>query len=160
MGDLDALLQGAGTAEGVIGGVQLTMLEYRKALPSASKLGTFGKFSSAYRPLGAFRRVLGPIGNAGTLFSGIQDYNSMQNGEISAGRFAWRTGGGLASIGASAYIGGQFGGPWGAVAGTGVGAGVVAGEMGYDGFMHWHSETSKGLGNIEKALQGGWMPRW
>ena len=119
----------------------------------ANKLGTFGKFSAAYRPFGVLRRVLGPLGNVGTFYSGYQDYKAMRSGEIGTGRFAWRIGGGLASIGVSTYIGGQFGGPWGAAAGTAVGVSSFAGEKAYDGFMYWYREMSKVLGNTENALR-------
>ncbi len=153
------LLQGAGNAEGAIGAIQIAMLEYRKALPIESKIGTFGKFSSAYRPLGVLRRVLGPLGNLGTVMGVGMDYQAMSNGQIGTGRFAYRTAGAVTSVGISTYIGGQFGGPWGAATGAAIGAGVVAGEQGYDGFMYWHGAMSSGLGNIESALRSGWLPR-
>ncbi|KIC89054.1 hypothetical protein HY58_18980 [Flavihumibacter sp. ZG627] len=149
MEDLSALMQKGGA-------VQVAMLEYRKAFP---KVGTFKQFSTAYRPLGILRRALGPFGTAGTFYSGYQDYQAMRSGEIGAGRFAWRVGGGAASISTGSYIGAQFCGPWGAVAGTAVGLGTVAGELAYDGYMYWHTEMSKGLSNYENALRGGWQPR-
>lgn len=150
------MLQGAGNAEGAVGAVQIAMLEYRKAFPT---VGTFKQFSTAYRPFGVLRRVLGPLGNLGTVVGVGMDYQAMRNGEIGTGRFAWRIGGAAASIGTSAYIGTQFGGPWGAVGGTAVGLGTVAGEQAYDGYMYWHREMSRGLGNIESALRGGWLSR-
>lgn len=151
------LLQGAGNAEGGIAAVQIAMLEYRKEFP---KVGTFKQFSTAYKPFGVLRRALGPLGTVGTVVGVGMDYQAMRNGEISTGRFAWRAGGALTSIGVGAYIGGQFGGPWGAAAGTGVGIATVGGELAYDGYMYWHTEMSKGLGNIESGLRSGWIPKW
>jgi|GEM_PF-3175765 len=150
------LLQGAGNTEGAVGTVQIAMLEYRKAFPT---VGTFKQFSTAYKPFGVLRRALGPLGNVGTVVGVGMDYQAMRNGEFGAGRFAWRLGGGAASIFAGSYIGAQFVGPWGAAAGTAVGLGTVAGEHAYDGYMYWHTEMSKGLSNYENALRGGWLPR-
>jgi RHS repeat-associated protein len=160
MEDLGKLLEYSGSGEGTVGFAQILALEYRKSLPLESKLGTFGKFSSLYRPLGAIRRVLGPAGNVGTIVGIGMDYQAMENGEISQGRFAFRAVGGLTSIAASAYVGAQFGGPWGAVAGTAVGLGVYATEKSYDGFMWWMEEMSRNLGNIESSLRSGRLPNW
>ncbi|MCF3107861.1 hypothetical protein LL912_03630 [Niabella sp. CC-SYL272] len=122
-------------------------------------IAAFGRFNSIYGALGRARVLAsgaGVVGPAATAVGIINDYNSMQSGEIGSQRFAYRVTGGLATLGASTYVGAQFGGPWGAVVGAAESLTVSEGE---DGYMYWHNKMSENLGNIEKGLNScTWMP--
>lgn len=61
-------------------------------------------------------------------------------------------------VGASIATGSAIGGPWGAVGGAAVGGSFWAGEKLYDGVNWWEGERSKGITNIESALDRGWVP--
>jgi hypothetical protein len=148
----------AGYAEGAIGAGQIAMLSYRQSLSISSKIGTFGSFSSTYRALGITCKVLGRIGYVGAVTNTIVDFNSMQSGEISGGRFAYRTAGTLGSIGGSIAIGASLGGPWGAVGGSVIGGASWAGEKAYDGYMYLKTQMSINMTNFENGLKSGWVP--
>jgi RHS repeat-associated protein len=62
-------------------------------------------------------RVLGNAGNAISIGYLFQDYNAMQNGQMTGGHFAYNAIGTFGSIGFSTMIGAEFGGLYGAGAG-------------------------------------------
>jgi RHS repeat-associated protein len=153
------LLNGAGYLSGGIGAYQIGMLDYRSSLPLSSKIGTFSKFSSTYRLLGSTGKILGGASTyVGAPLSIGLDYSAMQNGQISGGRFAYRTTGTLSSIGGGALIGSAYGGPWGAAGGALIGASFVAGEYIYNGATYIWNETLWQISNFENAIKSGWYP--
>lgn len=148
---------GMGYLEGGIGAIQIAMLENRASLPLSIKIGTFSKFRSTYRLLGTTGRVLGRIATyVGAPLSTYMDYKDMQSGQISEGRFAYRTAGTASSIGGGALIGSAYGGPYGAIGGTVIGAGFVAGEFIYDGATYVWNETLWQIHSFENAINSGW----
>ncbi len=146
---------GADYAAGVIGLTQAGMLEYRMSLPLSSKIGTFSSFSRTYQGLGVASKTLGRVGYAAAGVGVYLDYKSMKSGEISIGRFGYRTG----SLGASVGTGAAVGGPWGAAAGALVGGVSIGAEYVYDSFLvPIGREISYQIWNFEKALKNGWYP--
>ncbi len=158
LNNVNESLNYAGYLEGGIGATQLGMLNYRTSLSMNNKIGTFRSFSRGYGSLSKIRGGLGTIGYASAGVNTYVDYNSMRNGEISGGRFAYRTYGTYSSMVWGTVIGSELGGPWGAVAGTTVGGGFWATEMMYDGYMQWRQQMSAYLANFENALRSGWLP--
>ena len=140
------------------GGVQIGMLEYRQSLSVNSKIGTLPKFKIGYGKVGFASRALGKAGTAGSLVGTYMDYNAMQAGEISPGRFSYRLGGTVSSIAGAALIGAEFGGPYGALGGTAIGLIFVGGEMAYDGLVWFGDQLSQGMVQTENALKNGWYP--
>jgi hypothetical protein len=154
-GSYNALLEwgkNAGTYAGYGSGA-IGMLDYRRALPISSKIGTFGRFSSAYSGLGVARVGLGRLGMAGSALTVISDYQSMNSGLISAGLFPYRTTGAGASIGTSIGVGAVYGGPWGAAAGAIVSGAWWLGEQVYD---TWTNDIMPAMRNAIPT--GGWYP--
>ena len=88
----DKLFNGAGYAAGAVGAIQIGMLEYRMSLPLPAKTGSFSQFSAAYKGLGYTSRTLGRIRYTGAGVGFIMDINAVRTGEISIGRFGYRTG--------------------------------------------------------------------
>lgn len=146
---------GADYASVVIGLIQIGMLEYRMSLPLSSKIGTFSSFSNIYRDLGVASKTLGGVGYVGGGIGVYLDYKSLQSGEISLGRFGYRTG----SLVASIYTGAAIGGPWGAVGGAAVGGISIGCEYIYDNMLQplWR-EVNYQIWNFENALKNGWYP--
>ncbi|HVW98377.1 MAG TPA: hypothetical protein VHA56_20590 [Mucilaginibacter sp.] len=96
----------AGYGEAALRATQIGMLEYRQTLSISSKIGTFSRFSSTYRAVGVTGKVLGEQQTyVGAPLNTYLDYKSMQNGEIGAGRFSYRTAGTAVGIGVGAYFG-------------------------------------------------------
>ena len=150
-GDLISYMAGA------IGGAQMGMLEYRKAMPINAKVGTFGKFAGVYGTLGRTSAKLGYVG-AGVGF--ISNTVSFASGNISIGRYYYRSSTMSLSIG----VGAAIGGPPGAVAGIGVGAIFEAGERGFDQvitpsiqrFFHWLGQyLQNGINNEWNKMRNG-----
>lgn len=80
----------------------------------------------------------------------------MKSGEISTGRFGYRTG----SLGASVVAGAAVGGPWGAAAGAAVGGVSMGAEHLYDNFLvPTGREINNQIRNFENAIKNGWYPR-
>ena len=146
----------ASYASGAIGLTQIGMLEYRMSLPIMSKIGTFGTFSSTYRGLGVASKTLGRTATyIGAPLSIGLDYSAYRSGDISLGRFGYRTGSLGLSIGTVAAIGG----PWGAAAGATVGGISVGAEYIYDNFMvPLGNEIQYQIWNFENAIRNGWYP--
>ena len=159
LGTTNNWLNGAGYLSGGIGAVQIGMLDYRSSLHLSSKIGTFSRFSSTYRTLGATSKVLGRTANwGGGPLTTYLDYRAMQSGEISSSRFAYRTTGTIGSIGGGYLIGLVAGNPWGAAGGVFIGAGFVAGEYIYDGTSYVWNETLRQISNFNKGIESGWYP--
>ncbi|EOZ96875.1 ATP binding protein [Indibacter alkaliphilus LW1] len=155
LGPLKDIGSGADYASGVIGLTQVGMLEYRMSLPVSNKIGTFSSFSRTYQGLGVASKTLGRVGYAGAGVGVYLDYKSMQSGEISAGRFGYRTG----SLGVSVGTGAAVGGPWGAAAGATVGGISIGAEYVYDNFLvPVGREIRYQIWNFENALKNGWYP--
>jgi hypothetical protein len=146
----------ASYASGAIGLTQIGMLEYRMSLPIMSKIGTFGTFSSTYRGLGVASKTLGRTATyIGAPLSIGLDYSAYRNGDISLGRFGYRTG----SLGVSIGTGAAIGGPWGAAAGAAVGGISVGAEYIYDNFLvPLGNEIQYQIWNFENAIRNGWYP--
>lgn len=137
----------AGFGEAGLSGVQMGMIEYRRSL----SIGTFSNFSKAYRALGTTGKVLGGAANwVGAPIKTLIDYNSMKKGEISGGRFSYRTTGTAVGIVVGAYVG--------AIPGAAIGDSFWAGEKMYDGYMQWQTQMSIYLTNLENGLKSGWVP--
>lgn len=137
----------AGFGEAGLSGVQMGMIEYRRSL----SIGTFSNFSKAYRALGTTGKVLGGAANwVGAPINTLIDYNSMKKGEISGGRFSYRTTGTAVGIVVGAYVG--------AIPGAAIGGSFWAGEKMYDGYMQWQTQMSIYLTNLENGLKSGWVP--
>ena len=106
-----------------------SILEYRKALPIMSKIGTFSKFSSIYSSLGSAARIFGNIGlYVGTPIAITMNYNAYSKKEISGLRFGYRMGGLATSI----AVGGAIGGPFGNFVGAVTSLTFYTAEMTYD----------------------------
>lgn len=146
----------ASYASGAIGLTQIGMLEYRMSLPIMSKIGTFGTFSSTYRGLGVASKTLGRTATyIGAPLSIGLDYSAYRSGDISLGRFGYRTG----SLGVSIGTGAAIGGPWGAAAGAAVGGISVGAEYIYDNFLvPLGNEIQYQIWNFENAIRNGWYP--
>jgi len=84
----------------------------------------------------------------------------MQSGQLSAGRFAYRTGTTLTSIGAGAYFGATLGGPMGALIGGGISVFSISGEYIYDHvIVPFGREINYQFSQFSNALNNGWRPR-
>jgi hypothetical protein len=135
------------------------MMQHRQSLSINAKIGTFSRFSSTYRTLGYANKILGPGATyVGAPLSIGLDYHSMSKGEISTGRFAYRTTGVLSSVLGGMAIGAEFGGPYGALGGAGIGLMFTTGEMAYDGASWLWNETKIQIYNFENGIKMGWRP--
>ncbi|MBO6522699.1 MAG: RHS repeat-associated core domain-containing protein [Balneolaceae bacterium] len=100
-------------------------------------------------------KILKGTGVGLVAFGTIYDTNSMINGDITLGRWGYRTGSTLTSLGVTSLSG--AGGPAGFV----VGLGLMSLEMLYDIGQQVRYEWSIQLGNAEVALRKGiWSPNF
>ena len=148
-----------GVADGLRGLTQRGMLDYRNSMSINSKIGSFSRFSGAYRSFSIAGKVLGRTGNAGAGISLYIDYSALQKGEINIGRFAYRSTGTAGSIIGGVLIGGKAGGPIGAVGGFLIGGSFWAGEQIYDGYNFLMREATQGINDFENGIGNGWTPR-
>jgi hypothetical protein len=135
-------------------GIKITqegMLDYRQSLSVTEKIGTFARFKATYKAFGFAGKL---IGGAGTYVAApvsvYSDYQSMQGGEIGAGRFTYRTAGTAGGIAVGAYFG--------TVPAIVVGGSWWAGEKAYNGFMKWIDTTSRFIVDFNRAASNGWYP--
>ncbi len=120
---------GASLIPSAVGATQIGILEYRKSLPIMNKVGTLGKYNSAFKGLGLVNRTAGRSLTIITAPISIGlDYHEYKNNKISASRFGYRTG----SLGVSIAVGTSIGGPWGTVVGAAVGGTLHGCEYIYD----------------------------
>jgi uncharacterized protein RhaS with RHS repeats len=141
----------AGFGEAALRTTQIGMAEYRRTLSISSKIGTFSKFSSTYRAVGITGKVLGGAATyVGAPLNTYLDYKSMQNGEIGAGRFSYRSAGTAIGIGVGFYFG--------AVPGATVGGLGWSGEKSYDAFNTWLDATAKYITDFNRAVSNGGRP--
>ncbi|WP_439481639.1 DUF6443 domain-containing protein [Cyclobacterium plantarum] len=146
---------GADYTAGALGLAQAGILEYRRSLPLSEKIGTLNNFSRIYMGLGIGSRILGRVGYTGAGLGVYLDYKSMKRGEISKGRFSYRTGGLAVSI----FTGASVGGPWGAAAGAAVGGVTIGAEYILDNMLvPLGEEINYQMWNFENAIKNGWYP--
>jgi RHS repeat-associated protein len=130
---------------------QIGMSFNRSRLPIHSRIGTFASFSKTYTTVGKFAKGFGAGSNFGEgvgIYTNSIDY---ANGDLSLGRFSYRTTGSLASLSAGAYAGSTMG-PYGAFVGAGVGGAFSIGETVYDGVNWWLKEMGRGMGSLQYNL--------
>ena len=95
--------------------------------PYMSYVGEFSDYASLSKNIGNAGRMAGTLGNIAAGASLVVDYNTMQQGDMSAYRFGYHA----TSFGTSVAIGASVGGVYGAAAG-----GVFwSGEVIYDHFV-------------------------
>lgn len=134
-----------------LSGTQLVMSYNRSRMPINYRVGTFASFSKTYSTVGKFAKGAGAVSNFGEgvgIYTNSVDYAS---GDLSLGRFAYRTTGSLTSMTAGAYAGSTMG-PYGAVVGAGVGGVFSMGESLYDGVNLWINEMGRGFGSLQYNL--------
>jgi RHS repeat-associated protein len=142
----------AGYGELGLSATQMAMSYRRSRLPIHSRVGSFTSFSRIYGTVGKFAKGAGAVSNLGEGVNVISNSIDYYNGDISTGRFAYRTTGSVATIGSGIAAGSALGPP-GAFVGAGVGSAFSIGESVYDGVNWWLGEMSKNLGNLEYNLK-------
>jgi RHS repeat-associated protein len=145
----------AGYFSGGLGLGQMGMLDYRRSLSIHQRVNTSATFYPAYRGLGIASKTLGRAGNLGSGIGFYLDTRSFATGEISLGRYAYRTGG----LGLSVGLGAAVGGPPGAAVGASIGGIWSGAEYIYDTMLVplWN-QTIYQIGNFERAIKNGWYP--
>ena len=149
--------EGAGYASEFAGLVQIRLLSYRKSLTIHEKINSAVRFYPLYRGLGTFTKVFrmaSPIAiSTGTVMNAYEFYT----GDISTGRFAYRTLGTGATAVATIYAG--------PLAGIATGISFSLGEYGYDKTTPYLNELGREIGGViselkkgSPLLRPGWSP--
>ena len=130
---------------GYIGG-GLSMLDMTKTgIDIAREYGATSKL------LPIASKVLGPAGYLGAGVNTVHDVMALQSGDISTGRFSYRTVGTGIGLGVGISVG--------AIPGALVGGLSWAGEQMYDGAIFAIDKISQFFGNCASALNSGqWIP--
>ena len=101
--------------------------------------------------LGGTTKVIGKSGYVAAAAGTYLDYKAMQSGEISGGRFSYRT------VGTGIGLG--VGISFGAIPGAVVGGLSWAGEQMYDGAVFAIDKIGQFFDNVENAMRSGtWLP--
>ena len=109
--------------------------------PYMSYTSEFSDYATLYRNLGNAGRMMGTLGTIAGGASLVVDYNTMQNGDMSASRFGYHA----ISFGVSVAIGASVGGVYGAATGGLFWSGEVLYDKMVAPVFDWYWQLENGL---------------